>query len=149
MKARDYVVAVTVVAVVGFAGCATTPQPQGMRPASPKLSQPVTKVELAPPGVAQRATVKDAVETRLAAQVDYRRMLAGQSITLSARDSALRTALLSLVSGTPYSLNFGLGFPESQQVTVEFKNVPLGDALEQLLAPLGLDFRVEDRLVRD
>jgi MSHA biogenesis protein MshL len=131
-----------VVLALIVAGCATTPQPRPERPVR-EAERPVTKVELAPPEAAQRATLRDATEKRLAARVDYQRVLAGQTITLSARDSALRTALLSLVSGTPYSLNFGAGVPDAQKVTVEFKDVPLGDALEQLLTPLGLDFRVE------
>jgi MSHA biogenesis protein MshL len=143
MKASAFIIAVTVVGLVGVAGCATSPQPTTGREPAQKAPMPTTKVELAPPEPAQMATLRSAVEKRLAAQVDYKRLLAAQKITLSARDSALRTALLSLVSGTAYSLNFGMGFPEAQRVTVEFKDVQLGVALDQLLTPLGLDFRVE------
>lgn len=85
------------------------------------------------------ALIEQARTRREIAQQAKRMDLPEGDIRLSMVQQPLQMALVALVRGTRYSLSFGAGF-RNPPVTFELNGVTIGEAFEQLLEPLGLDY---------
>ena len=70
----------------------------------------------------------------------------GKLLSLSLRDAEIREVLLALAKKS--DLNIIVDPDVSGMVTVDLKRVTFKEALDALLAPLGLEYRKEGRFIR-
>ncbi|HEY4719737.1 MAG TPA: secretin and TonB N-terminal domain-containing protein, partial [Candidatus Methylomirabilis sp.] len=115
--------------LLGLWGCAT---PEAARP------QRLTRVEAPakPPDL----------EELLVTQVEEKRKLEERLLSFSVKGVDVKEVLQGLAQASELNIVFDPDI--SGPVTVDLKDVMLGDALEMILSPLGLEYRREKNVVR-
>jgi MSHA type pilus biogenesis protein MshL len=127
---RPFVSLVYVAMIVLFGGCAT-PQRE--------VSRPVLKPSPSPPP--QPEKLEELVVPLMEERKESERLL-----SFSLRDADIREALLALSKTIGY--NIVLDPDVSGKATVEVNRVTPMEALEALLTPLGLQYKIEDHFIR-
>lgn len=115
--------------LLGLWGCAT---PEPARP------QRLARVEAPakPPDL----------EELLVTQVEEKRKLEERLLSFSVKGVDVKEVLQGLAQASELNIVFDPGI--SGPVTVDLKDVTLGDALEMILSPLGLEYRREKNVIR-
>src|SRR3990172_2676291 len=126
---RQQGIILLIVLLLSLWGCAT---PEPVRP------QRLTRVEAPakPPDL----------EELLVTQVEEKRKLEERLLSFSVKGVDVKEVLQGLAQASELNIVFDPDI--SGPVTIDLKDVTLGDALEMILSPLGLEYRREKNVIR-
>ncbi|GAX61077.1 type II secretory system protein [Candidatus Scalindua japonica] len=128
---KNIILAMIIVSII--AGCATTKEELKKMPVS----------QLVPEKRGNLSTLDELPVTQMLEEVKEREKL----FSLSVKDMALKDVLYVLSEELP-EYNVIVDPDASGKITASFKNLPLDKTLEILLRPLGLEYTIEDNILR-
>lgn len=127
-----------VLLIAALAGCATTPGKEIKMSEAPPMAR-IKQADEVPDFSTRPLLIEEARVRRELAKQAKRMQLPEGNIHLAMFEQPLGMALIALIKDTPYSLSFGSGF-RNVPITFELNGVSLGEAFEQLLEPIGLEY---------